>query len=99
MTETSSKSFNINDTDIDRQIMMRRKARYNCAAATLCGTLAATGIPVDDDTLKHLSAGFAGGIGKTHNCGTCGAITGGVFALGLLSEGDDAKRQGLRQNF
>ena len=36
-------------------------------------------------------AGFAGGIGKTHNCGTCGAITGGVFALGLLSEGDDAK--------
>ena len=91
MTETSSKSFNINDTDIDRQIMMRRKARYNCAAATLCGTLAATGTPVDDDTLKHLSAGFAGGIGKTHNCGTCGAITGGVFALGLLSEGDDAK--------
>lgn len=91
MTNPERNKFEIFDTQIDNQIMMRRRARYNCAAATLCGTLAALGMEVDDVTLRHLSAGFAGGIGKTHSCGTCGAITGGVFALGLLSEGDDDK--------
>ncbi len=91
MTDNKELGFEINDTAIDSQIMMRRKARYNCAAATLCGILAAVGNEVDDDTLKHLCAGFAGGIGKTHAEGTCGALTGAVFALGLLSEGDDNK--------
>ncbi len=91
MTDTTETMSGINTPDIDHQIMMRRKARYNCAAATLCGILAAVGNEVDDDTLKHLSAGLAGGIGKTHAEGTCGAITGAVFALGLLSEGDDGK--------
>lgn len=89
--DNAKKAFTVEDTAIDRQIMARRRAHYNCAAATLAGILAATGTDADDDTLKHISAGFRGGIGGTHADGPCGALTGAVLALGILSEGDDNK--------
>lgn len=94
MDDNKKPTFEVNDTPIDRQIMARRKARYNCAAATLCGIMAAVTGDSDDDLLKHLSVGFAGGIGKTHE-GNCGAILGAVLALGMLSDGDDEKTSRL----
>ena len=53
---------------------------YNCAQAVL---QAATGR--DDPELLAMAEPFGGGIGKS-GC-LCGAVTGGVMALGLLGKG------------
>lgn len=54
---------------------------YNCAQAVL---QAATGR--DDAELLAMAGAFGGGIGRS-GC-LCGAVTGGVMALGLLGEGE-----------
>lgn len=53
---------------------------YNCAQAVLQAT---TGR--DDPELLAMAEPFGGGIGRS-GC-LCGAVTGGVMALGLLGEG------------
>ena len=58
---------------------------YNCAQAVLQAT---TGR--EDPELVNLTEGFAGGIGNT-GC-LCGAITGGVMALGLAGKADASER-------
>lgn len=57
---------------------------YNCAQAVLQAT---TGR--DDPELLKMAEAFGGGIGRS-GC-LCGAVTGGVMALGLLGQG---KRNG-----
>lgn len=54
---------------------------YNCAQAVLQAT---TGR--DDPELLKMAEAFGGGIGKS-GC-LCGAVTGGVMALGLMGKGD-----------
>jgi C_GCAxxG_C_C family probable redox protein len=54
---------------------------YNCAQAVLQAT---TGR--DDPELLAMAAPFGGGIGRS-GC-LCGAVTGGVMALGLLGRGE-----------
>lgn len=79
----------------DEEILNRRKMRYNCAQATLCGVNAAARLGFDERVLKHAVAGFGGGIGRTHDEGTCGALTGAVAGLGILLDADDERTSEL----
>ncbi len=50
----------------------------NCAQSVLCALSAYTGL--DENTAQRIAAGFGGGV----RCGEiCGAISGGVMALGM----------------
>ena len=40
------------------------------------------------ETAKRIATGLGGGLGATG--GTCGALTGGVLAIGLIAKSDDA---------
>lgn len=52
---------------------------YNCAEAML--RAAAEELGRDPNTVSSLATGLGGGVGRTGNL--CGALTGGVLALGL----------------
>lgn len=52
---------------------------YNCAQAVLYAFCTESGL--DKDTALKLACGFGGGLGRKQ--GTCGAVTGGIIALGL----------------
>jgi C_GCAxxG_C_C family probable redox protein len=54
---------------------------YNCAQAVLQATTGRS-----DAELLAMAEAFGGGIGRS-GC-LCGAVTGGVMALGLLGQGD-----------
>ena len=56
---------------------------YNCCQSTVAAFADLVG--VDENTLLHIASGFGGGMG---NGEICGAITGAVMALNLLSEMD-----------
>jgi len=56
------------------------KDKFACSEAILYTINAILGNPLPSEIVK-LSSGFTGGIGKSGN--TCGALTGGVMALGL----------------
>ena len=52
-------------------------------------------VTVGERVLKHAVAGFGGGIGRTHDEGTCGALTGAVAGLGILLYADDERTSEL----
>ncbi len=52
---------------------------YNCAQSVLFGVLDRVGI--DGDTALKASCGFGAGMGRNEE--VCGAVTGGIIALGL----------------
>lgn len=62
---------------------LHSKHGYNCAQAVAC-TLAPE-VGIDADTAYTLSEGFGAGMGGRTE--TCGAISGGIMALGQLSSG------------
>lgn len=73
--------------------MLRERARkyyleqnYNCAESVLRAANEEYGLGLDEEALK-LMAGFGGGMG----CGgVCGALSGGIAALGKLRVNDRA---------
>lgn len=78
--------------DIKKHIEELRDAKASCSEATLIGI--ARGIDAkmpEEKLLAAIASGLRGGIGGTHSDGTCGALTAGVIALGLLNPGDGAK--------
>ena len=66
---------------------------YNCAQAVLHANCTKLGFP--HDTALQLACGFGAGMGRTEE--VCGAVTGGVIALGLRygrgEAEDDAKTE------
>ncbi|TGY78719.1 C-GCAxxG-C-C family protein [Lepagella muris] len=68
-----------------------REDGYSCSQATFLGICQALGSELTEKQLKALSAGFRGGIGKTYENGTCGALSAGVMALGLYTPDDNDK--------
>ena len=56
-----------------------RSGSYRCSGAVLCAVNEAAADPMPSDIAK-LAAGFSGGIGQ--GC-MCGALSGGILALGL----------------
>lgn len=77
---------------VKQNILQLRDAKTPCARATLLGIC--RGLEADilsEEILTAISSGLRGGIGRTYNEGTCGALTGAVVALGLLFHDDEAK--------
>lgn len=85
---------NMNDELIKKAneaITQLRNEGYSCSQATFLGLCRALGSELTEKQLKALSAGFRGGIGKTYEDGTCGALTAGIMALGLYTPDDNDK--------
>lgn len=55
------------------------QAKFNCAESVLRGVCHAQEIELPD-TAKRMATPFGGGIGRSED--TCGALTGGVLAIG-----------------
>lgn len=66
-----------------RAVALRAELGYNCAQAVACAL--APEIGADTEVCYVLSEGFGGGMGG--HTETCGAISGGVMALGQVSSG------------
>lgn len=64
------------------------KAGCNCAQAVVLSY--ADKLPLEEETLKKLAAGYGGGIGCME--GTCGALVGAVMAAGMLTDGQGTGR-------
>lgn len=69
-----------------RAVALRAELGYNCAQAVACAL--APEIGADAEACYVLSEGFGGGMGG--HTETCGAISGGVMALGQVSSGGTA---------
>lgn len=85
---------NMNDNLIKKAneaITQLRNEGYSCSQATFLGLCRALGSELTEKQLKTLSAGFRGGIGKTYEDGTCGALSAGIMALGLYTPDDNDK--------
>lgn len=59
------------------------KASCNCAQAVVLSY--ADKLPLEEETLKKLAAGYGGGMGCME--GTCGALVGAVMVAGMLTDG------------
>ena len=66
--------------EVEKRAFKYEKDFHNCAQCTLLTLQEMFSLP-GDDALKA-ATGFAGGIGRTGS--VCGAVLGGVMALGLL---------------
>lgn len=64
------------------------KAGCNCAQAVVLSY--ADKLPLEDETLKKLAAGYGGGMGCME--GTCGALVGAVMVAGMLTDGQGTGR-------
>ena len=58
------------------------KASCNCAQAVVLSYV--DKLPLEEETLKKLAAGYGGGMGCME--GTCGALVGAIMVSSLLSE-------------
>jgi C_GCAxxG_C_C family probable redox protein len=67
---------------------------YVCSESVLLGVCEELGIKVDDKIIPRIGRLFAGGIGRTGS--VCGAVVGGVMALGLVVEPGKTMEEGLR---
>jgi C_GCAxxG_C_C family probable redox protein len=66
---------------------------YVCSESVLLGVCEELGIKVDDKIIPRIGRLFAGGIGRTGS--VCGAVAGGVMALGLVVEPGKTMEEGL----
>jgi C_GCAxxG_C_C family probable redox protein len=77
--------------NIEKKAFDHFQSGFHCAEAILKTFTDAVGNKPDPDITK-LASGFGGGIGGSHT-DTCGALTGGIIALGWLfgrkDPGDD----------
>ena len=64
------------------------KAGCNCAQAVVLSY--ADKLPLEEETLNKLAAGYGGGMGCME--GTCGALVGAVMAAGMLTDGQGTGR-------
>jgi len=64
------------------------KADCNCAQAVVLSY--ADKLPLEEETLKKLAAGYGGGMGCME--GTCGALVGAVMVAGMLTDGQGTGR-------
>ena len=64
------------------------KASCNCAQAVVLSN--ADKLPLEEETLKKLAAGYGGGMGCME--GTTGALVGAVMVAGMLTDGQGTGR-------
>lgn len=78
--------------NVENSIIELREAKWSCSQATLVGIfrgLERSELP--ESLLKSAVVTLRGGIGRTCNEGSCGALTAGAVALGLLFPEDGEK--------
>lgn len=68
-----------------------REQNYSCSQATLLGICKALGSSLTEQQIMAFSAGFRGGIGRSYNEGTCGALSAGIMALGMYLPDENEK--------
>ncbi|MDE6558701.1 MAG: C-GCAxxG-C-C family protein [Muribaculaceae bacterium] len=77
---------------VEDTICRLRDEKYSCSHATLIGIAECCDSAMPDKTtLSAIASGLRGGIGGTRDEGTCGALTAGVVALGLMMPDDNMK--------
>ncbi|MCK9287291.1 MAG: C-GCAxxG-C-C family protein [Sphaerochaetaceae bacterium] len=76
----------MNKEYLDRCKECRTKG-YNCAQAVACAFI--DRLPLDEKTVFKAMEGFGGGMGGAD--GTCGAISGAVMVISLLSSNGDCQ--------
>lgn len=81
--------------NVEQEIIDLREKKYSCSQATLLGLSRVFGSKFNEKDLLAISAGFRGGIGRTFNEGTCGALSVGVIALGIYLPDDNEKATAL----
>lgn len=74
--------------EVEAEVMRLRAEGMSCSKATFLALCHIFEVDLPEETLLRMASGFGGGIGRTHAGGTCGALTGAVMALGLLSDND-----------
>ena len=62
--------------------------QHNCAESVFMALNEAFDGGLAPETAKRIATGLGGGLGATG--GTCGALTGGVLAIGLIAKSGDA---------
>lgn len=73
------------------EIARLREQNYSCSQATLLGICKALGSSLTEQQIMALAAGFRGGIGRSYNEGTCGALSAGIMALGMYRPDENEK--------
>ena len=68
---------------VKKNIREYRTDNYSCSQATFLGICKSFGSNLTNEQLMALSVGFRGGIGRSYNEGTCGALSAGIMALGI----------------
>lgn len=76
---------------------LKATGKCNCAQAVV--KVFEDKLPIDDETLMKLTAGYAAGMGCMES--TCGALIGAVMVAGILTDGKGTPRisKELVQNF
>ena len=76
---------------------LKATGKCNCTQAVL--KVFEDKLPVDDETLMKLAAGYAAGMGCMES--TCGALIGAVMVAGILTDGKGTPRaaKAMVQNF
>lgn len=67
--------------EVERATFEHCQAGFHCAEAILKAVIESVG--TGSDIAPRVASGFGGGIGGSQ-CDTCGALTGGIIALGWL---------------
>ena len=87
-------------TKLEETILALREKGYGCSQATAVAlNREFHTIAVPEFVLKAATSGFRGGIGRTFDEGTCGALTGAVLALGLMIDNESLSADLSRQLF
>lgn len=81
--------------NVKENICELRHSNYSCSQATFLGICKAFNCVFTEEQLMALSAGFRGGIGRSYNEGTCGALSAGTMALGVFLPAQDEKAVAL----
>lgn len=77
---------------VNQTISQLREEGYSCSQATLLGLCRTLGSNLTEAQIKAISSGLRGGIGRTFEDGTCGALTAGVMALGLYTASSEDEK-------
>ncbi|MDE6811854.1 MAG: C-GCAxxG-C-C family protein [Muribaculaceae bacterium] len=82
----------MNINEVEQKIKNLRDQKFSCSHSTLLGLAECYDAELPDQRiLSGIVAGLRGGIGGTRDEGTCGALTAGVVALGLMFPHDNLK--------
>lgn len=76
---------------VEREISNLRGQNYSCSQATFLGICSVFNSQLTIKQQLSISSGFRGGIGRSYNEGTCGALSAGVMALGCCLPQENEK--------